>query len=99
MLLHVLRPHKPASLMAPLPSTLGQLMQYSEKEMMAALPIKDSRVWLMSSQLPWLLSYGFAEDQTMVAYAQNLEAEARMKTGTNWQQVEKAAREFHNDLM
>jgi hypothetical protein len=92
-------PNKPASLMAPLPTTLGQLMQYGEREMMAALPVKDSRVWLMSSQLPWVLSSGVAEDQTMVAYAQMLEAEARMKKGPKWQQVEKAASEFYNDLM
>lgn len=53
----------------------------------------------MSSQLPYLLSYGVAEDQTLVAYAERLEAEAREKRGPNWQQVMKAASEFRADLV
>lgn len=40
-----------------------------------------------------------AEDQTLAAYAQNMEAEARMKKGPKWQQVEKAASDFYSDLV
>lgn len=92
-------PNKPASLMAPLPGSLTQLMQYGEKEMMAALPIKDQRIWLMSSQLPYMLSHPVAEGETLIAYAQNLAMDARMKKGGRWQTVEMVAREFHDDLM
>jgi hypothetical protein len=77
--------------MALLPTTLSQLMQYGEREMMAALPMKDPRVWMMCSQLPYILSDPVAEDQTMVAYAQSLQMEARTKKGPRWQQVEKTA--------
>lgn len=92
-------PNKPASLMAPLPATLSELMQYNEREMMAALPIRDQRIWLMSSQMAHMLSHPPAEEHTIVVYAQNLEREARVKKGPKWQQVEKAARGFHDDLM
>lgn len=92
-------PNKPACLMSPLPATLSQLMHYGERDMMAALPIKDPRIWMMSSQVPYLLSESVADDQTMAVYAQTLQAEARMKKGPKWQQVEKSAAEFHSDLM
>jgi hypothetical protein len=92
-------PNKPSCLMTPLPKSLAQLMQYGEKDIMAALPCKNPRIWLMCSQLPHLLSYSVAEDQTLAAYAQNMEAEARMKKGPKWQQVEKAASDFYSDLM
>lgn len=92
-------PNKPASLMTQLPVTLTQLLQYGEKEMMAALPIKEQRIWLMSSQLPYMLSHPVAEGETLVAYARNLEKEVSIKKGGRWQAVEKAAREFHDDLI
>ena len=76
-------PNKPACLMAPLPTRLSQLMQYGEREMMNALPVKDPRVYVMCSQLPHLLSEPVAEDQTLVAYARTLQMEARTKKGPN----------------
>ena len=96
-------PNKPASLMAPLPATLDALMGYKEKDMMAALPVKDRQIWLLSSQLPYLLSYGAAEDQTLVNYAQTLQDEATANAakgpGEKWGEIQRAATKFYDDLL
>ena len=92
-------PNKPASLMAPLPKTLGQLMAYKEADVIRALPIHDSQVWLLSSQLPYLLSYGVAEDQTLLSYAKALQDTANKQDGERWKGIEKAAKDFHHDLL
>jgi hypothetical protein len=92
-------PNKPGSLAKALPNTLRELMTYGEKDMMAALPTNNSQVWLMSSQLPYLLSYSVLEDETLVAYAQRLEADAQLKRGEKWEKVEAAAKTFVDDLL
>ncbi|RDW68080.1 hypothetical protein BP6252_09476 [Coleophoma cylindrospora] len=92
-------PNKPASLMAPLPQTIEQLRAYKENDMMASLPINNSQVWLMSSQLPYLLSYRVAEDQTLLNYAASLQQLASQKTGKEWQAVSAAAMNFHAKLL
>jgi hypothetical protein len=96
-------PNKPASLMAPLPRDLEDLMRYKERDMMAALPEENHQIWLLSSQLPYLLSYGAAEDQTLVNYAQTLQDEATLAgmngDGEKWGQIQMAARTFYDDLL
>lgn len=92
-------PNKPASLMRPLPNTLTQLMTYKEEDIIASLPVNDSHVWLMSSQLPYLLSYGVAPDQTLISYAKTLKVEARQRKEKGWQGVEAAAKTFCEDLL
>lgn len=87
---------KPPCLMAPLPSSLSDLMAYKEKDIMKALPIHNEHVWLLAEQLPYLLSYGVSEDQTLVSYAQGLADEAR-ETGDKG--LEKAAAGLYDDLM
>jgi hypothetical protein len=92
-------PNKPASLSSPLPTSLPELLAYKEKDLIRALPVKDEKVWLMSSQLPYLLSYSVSEDQTLVQYAKNLEDECREKKGEKWGCVEMAAKGLYEDLL
>lgn len=95
-------PNKPASFMAPLPRSLEALMAYTEKDMVNALPVKDSQVWLMSSQLPYMLSYSVAEDQTLLSYARELEDEARQKKALDtrkWESIEVASKSLYDDLL
>ncbi|PVH71666.1 Lipoxygenase [Cadophora sp. DSE1049] len=92
-------PNKPGCLNTPLPNTLEELMSYKEQDVVAALPVHDEQVWLLSSQLPYLLSYGVSEDQTLLSYAQELEDEARGEEGENWKAIETAAGNFYGDLM
>jgi hypothetical protein len=96
-------PNKPASLMASLPTRLEDLMRYKEKDIVAALPEENHQIWLLSSQLPYLLSYAAAEDQTLVNYAQALQDEAKAK-GANgdrekWVQIQASAKTFYDDLL
>lgn len=92
-------PSKPASLMSPLPNSIEDLNAYREPDMMAALPVNDPRVWLMSSQLPYLLSYRVAEDQTLLNYAESLCKLSSQKTGDEWKSVSEAAKVFYADLL
>jgi hypothetical protein len=88
--------------MAPLPQSLEALMAYTEKDMINALPVKDSQVWLMSSQLPYMLSYSVAEDQTLLNYARELEDEAREKKSLDakkWNSIEAASKSLYDDLL
>ena len=92
-------PNKPACLMSPVPTTLQQLQNFKESDMIAALPVEDSHVWLKSSQLPYLLSYGVAEDQTLANYARSLAKQARDQKGEKWEEVQRAAKTLYDDLM
>ncbi|PQE14045.1 lipoxygenase 1 protein [Rutstroemia sp. NJR-2017a BBW] len=65
-------PNKPPSLATPLPSSLQALQRYTESDVVNALPVNDEGVWIQASQLPYLLSYRVAEDQTLSAYAKDL---------------------------
>ncbi len=92
-------PAKPSCLMAPLPRTISELMNYTEIEVIHALPVTNPQVWLLGSQLPYLLSYGVSDDQTLFSYAKMLEEEARAKDGHQWRGIEVAAANFHHDLL
>ncbi|KAK0110865.1 hypothetical protein ONS96_002453 [Cadophora gregata f. sp. sojae] len=92
-------PNKPGCLNTPLPNTLEELMSYKEQDVVAALPVHDEQVWLLSSQLPYLLSYGVSEDQTLLSYAQDLEDEAKGEEGEGWKAIGSAASKFYTDLM
>lgn len=65
-------PNKPPSLQQPLPTSLAALQRYREADVISALPINDPALWIQASQLPYLLSYRVAEDQTLSAYAREL---------------------------
>jgi hypothetical protein len=65
-------PNKPISLCAPVPNTLAELAAYTEKDMVAALPVNHPRIWLMSSHLAYLLSSKVEYEQTLMNYALSL---------------------------
>jgi len=74
-------PNKPGCLCAPLPTSLDALNAYQEADMIRALPANHPRIWLMSSHLPYLLSYRVAEDQTLLNYALSLQKLSSIKKG------------------
>jgi hypothetical protein len=74
-------PNKPPSLAKPLPSSLQALHRYTESDVVNALPVNDPNVWIQASQLPYLLSYRVAEDQTLSAYAKELINSSKGETG------------------
>ncbi|KIM23152.1 hypothetical protein M408DRAFT_28160 [Serendipita vermifera MAFF 305830] len=64
--------HKPPCLFSPLPTSLNTLNTYKEKDLLAALPLKNPVEWLLASHVPHLLSYRVAEDQNLVNYAASI---------------------------
>jgi hypothetical protein len=63
---------KPAALFQPLPTSLDQLKGYKEKDLVLALPINKQRQWLLSTTIPWLLSFRPSQDANLVNYAVSL---------------------------
>lgn len=64
--------NKPAALFEPLPTSLDQLKAYKEKDLVLALPINKQRQWLLSSTIPWLLSFRPSQDANLINYAASL---------------------------
>ncbi|KAJ8515607.1 hypothetical protein ONZ45_g7012 [Pleurotus djamor] len=64
-------PNKPSALFSPLPASLGELQSYQETQVIAALPLGRNRQWLLSAQIPYLLSMTVEADQNIVTYAKD----------------------------
>jgi len=60
---------KPPSICAPLPGTLKELNKYKEVDLVRALPIGRQRQWLLTVQLPWLLSSKVATERNLITFA------------------------------
>ncbi|KAK0619383.1 lipoxygenase [Immersiella caudata] len=61
--------NKPPSLCSPPPATLDQLKGYKEPNLVAALPINRQRQWLLSAQVPWLLSFKVEDERSLINFA------------------------------
>ncbi|GKU07826.1 lipoxygenase [Fusarium langsethiae] len=62
---------KPPSLSSPLPESLAVLSKYTEKSLLGVLPVGRQRLWLLSVQLPWLLSFKVPGDRSLITFAQS----------------------------
>ncbi|KAH6892615.1 lipoxygenase [Thelonectria olida] len=62
---------KPPCLCSPMPTSLDQLKKYNEASLVSALPIGRQRQWLLSVQVPWLLSFKVASDRSLISFAQS----------------------------
>ena len=61
--------NKPPSLCSPPPTSLENLLNFNESDVLKALPVDRPREWLLASHVPYLLSSKVDEDQTLVNYA------------------------------
>ncbi len=61
--------NKPPCLYAPLPTSLEELLQYEEKDLVAALPMNHPQDWLLSSHVPYLLSFKPGNTESLIIYA------------------------------
>ncbi|QRW14200.1 lipoxygenase [Ceratobasidium sp. AG-Ba] len=64
-------PNKPWALYKPLPRSLSELKGYGEKQLLNALPFKQTKDWLIGAQLPYLLSFEVIGESSLIAYAQD----------------------------
>lgn len=89
---------KPSAVFEPPPEKLSQLLSYTESDLVKALPINRQREWLLSAQLPWLLSFRVAEENNLLNYAASLFRLYRDKTKSNDKRIAKIAETFYIDL-
>jgi hypothetical protein len=60
---------KPPCLCSPMPESLEELKNYTEKSLVDALPIGRQRQWLLSVQVPWLLRLKVPSDRSLITFA------------------------------
>ncbi|KAF7430235.1 hypothetical protein PC9H_005937 [Pleurotus ostreatus] len=62
-------PNKPSALFSPLLTSLSHLESYTESDLMAVLPLKAKRQWLLMAQISYLLSQRVQQDGNIVTNA------------------------------
>ncbi|KAJ5263942.1 hypothetical protein N7478_011547 [Penicillium angulare] len=75
--------NKPSCLFTPPPTSLNSLLAYTEEDLVKALPINQTREWLLSSHVPYLLSFKPDEQkETLFGYVTTARALAQ-SSGNN----------------
>ncbi|TFK59452.1 Lipoxygenase [Pluteus cervinus] len=64
--------NKPAALCAPLPKSLIELKKFTEQNLLDSYPINRPAEWLLSSHVPWLLSFRVEAVNSLTRYATSL---------------------------
>lgn len=90
-------PNKPSALFAPLPSSLPDLLSYTEESLIASLPVREPRSWLLASHLPYLLSSVVADEQSLLEYALSVRGVAGLSDGVD--EREGVAGRFYEELV
>lgn len=62
---------KPPCLCSPMPESHEELKKYTEKSLVDALSIGRQGQWLLSVQVPWLLSFKVPSDRSLITFAQS----------------------------
>ena len=89
---------KPPALYTPLPTDLVTLLALTEADLVDALPIGRQRDWLLSAQIPWLLSFRVANDLNLITYAASIWNIYKKKRNRNEKEVKEYADVFYQEL-
>lgn len=89
---------KPSAVFRPPPDKLSKLSDYTESDLVNALPINRQREWLLSAQLPWLLSFRVAEENNLLSYASSLWNLYRQKAKPDEKKIAVIAEKFYIEL-
>ncbi|KAK3356652.1 lipoxygenase [Lasiosphaeria hispida] len=89
---------KPPSLCTPLPTSLEELTKFKEADLVRALPIGRQRQWLLSVQVPWLLSSKVASDRNLVMFAQSQWRTLRDSRDAEGRRIAAASKSFYDEL-
>lgn len=89
---------KPPSLCKAPPATLNELLAYKEPDLVAALPINRQRQWMLSAQVPWLLSFRVEKDRSLLNYAASQWRVYKNKKSPADQAVTRASEQLYADL-
>ena len=90
--------NKPACLYAPPPTSLNQLLGYTESDLVAALPMNRSRDWLLASHIPYLLSFKPGDKESLIIYAASKYHVYKYKNSPDEQATAAAAARFYMAL-
>lgn len=90
--------NKPPCLYAPPPTTLAQLLSYTESDLVAALPMNHPQDWLLSSHIPYLLSFKPGDKESLIIYAASKYHVYKRKRGEDERRTKEAAAKFYKAL-
>jgi len=90
--------NKPPCLYAPLPTSLNQLLGYTESNLVKALPMNHPQEWLLSSHIPYLLSFKPGDKESLIIYAASKYHVYKFKSGADEQATAAAAARFYMAL-
>ncbi|KAF7557089.1 hypothetical protein G7Z17_g908 [Cylindrodendrum hubeiense] len=88
---------KPPALCQPLPVNLAELNAYTERSLVAALPCGRQRQWLLSVQVPWLLSFKVPDERSLLSFAQS-QWHTHRRGDDNDKKIAKASEDLYNNL-
>lgn len=91
--------NKPPCLYAEPPTSLNELLGYTEKQLVQALPMNHSREWLLSSHIPYLLSFKPGDKESLISYAYSKYNVYMGKTDPRGNRIGQIAEEFYKDLV
>lgn len=74
--------NKPACLYRP-PTSLNQLLGYTESDLVVALPMNHPQEWLLSSHIPYLLSFKPGDKESLIIYAASKYQVYKFKSGAD----------------
>ncbi|KAJ6191381.1 hypothetical protein N7519_001402 [Penicillium mononematosum] len=90
--------NKPPCLYTELPSSLNDLLSYTEKHLVEALPMNHTRDWLLASHTPYLLSYKPGNKESLIVYAASKFRVYHNKASEEDQVIAKATGKFYTAL-
>lgn len=87
--------NKPPCLFAKPPDTLEDLLKYKESNLVEALPMNQPQEWLLSSHVPYLLSFKPKENETLMGCIHTM---WKISRGKDNPKETKALHEFYDAL-
>ncbi|KAL4784142.1 lipoxygenase [Aspergillus varians] len=92
--------NKPSCLFMPPPGSLGDLLKYSEQDLVKALPMNHPAEWLLSSHIPYLLNKKPSAEESLSNYANSKCQVYCNKTSSDKDmQIAVTAAEFYLELV
>ena len=91
-------PSKPPALWHEPPSSLAELLKYTEQDVLRSLPVGHQREWLLAAQIPWLLSFKTADEHSLLKYSERLYNLVRKSEEATDLKTKAIAQVFYSDL-
>ncbi|KAK8076876.1 hypothetical protein PG996_003046 [Apiospora saccharicola] len=90
--------NKPPSLYRAPPTSREQLLAYTERDLVAALPMNRPHEWLLASHIPYLLSFKPGDKESLIIYAASKYHVYKCKTSEKERKIKEAAARFYEML-